>query len=61
MSIYENICSFAEKKKIPIYILEQKAGLGNGTIGKWRDGEATVGSLKKVADALGVDIKKLIS
>lgn len=60
MSVYENVCLYANKKNIPIYLLEQKAGLGNGTIGKWKDGEATIGSLKKVADALGVDVKKLI-
>lgn len=60
MSVYENVCLYANKKNIPIYLLEQKSGLGNGTIGKWKDGEATIGSLKKVADALGVDLKKLI-
>lgn len=60
MSVYENVCLYANKKNIPIYLLEQKAGLGNGTIGKWKDGETTIGSLKKVADALGVDVKKLI-
>ena len=39
---------------------ERKAGLAKGTIYRWKKASPTVSNLKKVADALGVKIEKLI-
>lgn len=60
--IYENIKEFCKKKNLSISALEKKAGLGNGTIGKWKDSKScpTVETLVKIADALGVSVGRLI-
>lgn len=50
----------AEKKHISLKQLEVKAGIGNGTIGKWREANPSVDTLKKVADALGVTVSTLV-
>jgi transcriptional regulator with XRE-family HTH domain len=58
--IYENIRELCAKKNISISALEKKAGLGNGTIGKWRDSKPNVETLSKVADALNVSLSRLM-
>lgn len=58
--IYENVKAIADKKGISIYELEKKAGLGNGTIGKWNDVSPNVENLSKVAKVLNVSINTLI-
>lgn len=60
--IYENIKTICEKKSISISALEEKAGLGNGTIGKWKSGDVspTIDSLCAVANALGIEVTKLL-
>lgn len=58
--IYENIKDLCEKKNISIRALEQKAGIGNGTIGKWKSSNPNVDNLAKVARVLGVSISRLI-
>ncbi len=58
--IYENVKAIADKKGIIIYELEKKAGLGNGTIGRWNDVSPSVENLSKVAKVLNVSINTLI-
>ena len=58
--IYDNIKEICNKKNISISALEKKAGIGNGTIGKWRLSEPNIASLSKVADALDIPISKLM-
>lgn len=60
--IYTNIKEICEKKNISISALEEKAGLGNGTIGKWKSGgvSPTIDSLCAVANALEVKVTRLI-
>lgn len=60
MSIYEKIAAIAAERKIPIYKLEKEAGIGNGVISGWKEGQPQVDTLKKVADALEVSIEELI-
>lgn len=40
--------------------LEEKAGIGNGVVGKWRTKSPTLDSLEKVAKALRVPVVTLI-
>ena len=40
--------------------LEKAVGLGNGTIGKWKDSSPRVDGAKRVADFLGVTIDELV-
>lgn len=58
--IYENIKKIGDKKGMPIYAIEKKAGIGNGVIGKWRTLSPTLDTLIKVADALDVPVEYLI-
>ena len=58
--IYDNVKALADKKGISIKQLEQKAGVGNGIIGKWRESSPQVDTLKLVADALGVKLSELV-
>ena len=58
--IYERIKAICDQREIPIYQLEAKAGVSNGTIGGWRTADPKMSTLKKVADALGVTIDELI-
>lgn len=58
--VYKNIKEIADKKGIPITVLEEKAGLARGTIFKWSDSSPTVANLKKVADLLKVKVDTLL-
>lgn len=60
--MYDKVKAIADEKKISIAELERKAGLSNGTIGKWRDAKSGIRfeSIRAVADALEVDIKELM-
>lgn len=59
--IYETIKALAEKQGISLKQLEVKAGIGNGTIGKWREQQNPgIDTLKKVADALGVTVATIV-
>lgn len=58
--IYKNIKMIADKKGIPITVLEEKCGLARGTIFKWSDCSPTVANLKKVADVLKVKVDTLL-
>lgn len=57
--IYENIKSIADKKNMNIAVIEKKAGLSNGTIGKWRSSTPNVDNLIKVAGVLNVSLTTL--
>lgn len=59
--IYKNVKALADKKGLSIAELEKKAGLSNGTIGKWIESSPKVNSLVKVANVLGVGINKLVN
>ena len=59
-TIYENIKKLCDERNLSVTELEKKAGLGNGTIGKWKISHPTMNSLYMVADALDVKITKII-
>lgn len=58
--MYKTIEEMARRRGIAIAALEQKAGLGNGTIGGWRTASPTLDSLEKVAAALDVKVETII-
>lgn len=60
MLIYKNIKTICDAKGLSIAEVERKAGLKNGTIGKWRTHSPMVENLTAVADVLKVKIDKLI-
>lgn len=60
MTAYEKIKKLADERGLTIKSIEKEAGLGNGTIAKWQVCAPTVSNLKKVAEALKVNIEVLI-
>ena len=59
--IYENVKALCERENITIKKLEERAGIGNGVIGKWAKGrEPNIAILRKVASALGVKVTTLL-
>lgn len=58
--IHDNIRALCEKKQISVKELERKAGVSNGIVGKWKDAEPNLGSLRKIAAVLDCTIDELI-
>ena len=59
--MYETINKEAEKRGMSIRQLERFAGLGNGTIDKWKESSPKLETLEKVAAALGMNETTLIN
>lgn len=62
MGIYDNVVEVARAKGTNISRIEKKAGLSNGTIGKWKDGTITprLVTLQKISAVLDVSVNRLI-
>lgn len=58
--MYKTIEDMARKRGMSIKSLEEKAGLGNGTIGAWKTCSPKLDSLEKVASILDVKVETLI-
>lgn len=58
--VYDKVKALADEQGLSISALEKKAGLKNGTIGKWREVSPILRNLQAVADALGVSVKVLL-
>lgn len=58
--LFKKIKSICDAKDMSIRELENKAGLGNGTIKGWEKSSPTVDNLKKVANILNCTIDELI-
>ena len=58
--IYDNVRAICDKKKLSFNDLEELAGIGHGTIGKWKFTSPRVETVQKVADALKVPITALL-
>ena len=58
--IYDRVKEICESKGLTISALEKQAGLGNGTIGGWRNSIPSISTLSKVATALGITVDQLI-
>lgn len=59
--IYDNVKKHADDQGLAITVVEAMAGLGRGTIGKWKaTNSAQVDSLLKVAKVLGVTASDLL-
>ena len=60
MGIYDKVKMLAKARGLSIAKLEQMAGVANGTVGKWRTSTPYLNTLRKIADALEVNIEDLI-
>ena len=59
--VYENISRLCKDKGLTIQQLEKLAGLGNGSIGKWKTFTPRAESLKAVANVLNVTMDYLMT
>ncbi len=57
--LYDKIREIAQMKGISITNLEIKAGLSNGTIGKWKNSDPRISNVQAVANALEVKLEEL--
>ena len=60
IQIGRNVKRYAKMQKIPIYLIERQAGLGNGCISKWNTSSPSAEKLKRVADVLGITVDTLL-
>ena len=60
--IYQNVSRYCSDNGISIADFEKKCGIGNGTIGRWKDDNSkpTVATLEKIRDVTGIPIEKWI-
>lgn len=58
--VYSNIVKLCKEHGINISQLEKDCGLGNGTVGGWRNGQPRLDRVKLVADYFGVTIDDLM-
>lgn len=58
--LLKQVKTIAKEKGVPLYALEEKAGLAKGSISKWNDNEPGIRKVQKVAEYLGVPIEKLL-
>ena len=58
--LYGNVLRLCYEKNMTIQQLEKEAGLGNGTIGGWKNSSPRVDSLQAVARVLKVKVEKLL-
>ena len=60
--IYDNVKRLCWENHTTICTLEKDCGIGNGSIGKWADGDTNprIGTLKKIADYFGITVDELL-
>lgn len=58
--LLENILDYCTREGIPIYMLEKKCGIGNGTIKRWKYSTPRLNSLQKIAKETGMTIEQLL-
>lgn len=56
--VYKNVAKYCEENGISISAFEQKCGLSNGLVGKWREKnfQPSVDTLQKIVSATNVPI-----
>lgn len=59
--VYERVKAEADKRHMAISRLEKEAGLGNGTIGGWKNGDPAASKLLAVAKVLNVSVDYLLT
>lgn len=60
LNVYDNIVEIAKRRKMTLVQIEEEAGLGQGIITKWKNGNPTLGNLTAVANVLHVKVSTLV-
>lgn len=60
--IYERVVEYCKKNGLTIYKFETMCNLGNGTVGRWKDGSSypSLQTLNKIVEATGIPIEHWI-
>lgn len=60
--IYEKIIGYCERNSLTISSFEKMCGIGNGTIGRWKEEKSnpSLQTLKKISTVTGISIMELI-
>lgn len=58
--VVKNIEALCKKRGISIARLEREAGIGNGVIRRWDEGNPRLDCIKRIADYFGVTIDELL-
>lgn len=57
--MYKKVIKYCEENHISVSTFEKKCGIGNGTIGRWKDGsEPSLDSLRKIVSITGIPIEE---
>ena len=56
--VFDNVIKYCEQNGISISAFEQKCGLSNGLVGKWRENnfQPSIDTLQKIVSATNVSI-----
>lgn len=55
---YKKILDYCDKNSISIFAFEQKCGLPNGLVSKWKNGGyPSIQTLRKISEATGISIE----
>lgn len=59
---YNKVIRYCEENNMSVMAFEQKCGLKNGTVGKWKDGKYAprFSSLEKIAKATNIPISQWV-
>lgn len=60
VGIYDRIKKLSEERGLSIAALEKLSGLGNGTIGGWRQSSPTLESLERISVVLGIPVSQIL-
>ena len=58
--VYNKVVEYCNKKNLSIMAFEQKCGIGNGTVAKWKEKkyEPSVPTLQKIVKATQIPIEE---
>lgn len=56
----KNIRAISKEKRIPLYVIEERAGIAKGSISKWNDVVPSIEKVSKVAEVLRVSVNTLL-
>lgn len=61
--MYKKVVAYCKKEEISICAFEKKCGLGNGTVGRWKNGcsHPSMTTLEKIAKHTQISISEWLS
>lgn len=62
MTLYDVVTKYADDMNVNISTLEREAGLGNGSINRWKDNKSSpsIKTLDKLSDYIGIETWRLL-